>query len=266
MAYFNQYYNNQYMANTDIPKPYQVPGYYNTNTPNLNSNVNIPQYNQPNMEGSLQTPGLSMQGQGGTENTGANASNVAGQVGGYVNTAMNAYQQGQAGTVDLDIDKAAVVKGAGQGFAQGGWIGAIIGGAAGGYGTFKKANDNLKKLNYQQTGYTTDSEGNVMYSGQDTANSMQNEQKLTSGLRSLDDQGFRGALHNALDPATSSFSRLFGTRKKYERAQRRLRTARDRANEQFNAAYGRMDQARLARESYQRRQDSSNRLYNLYNR
>lgn len=263
MAYFNQYYNNQYMANTDIPKPYQVPGYYRNNTPTFNTDTNIPQYNQPNMEGSLQTPGLTMQGQGGDT---SNASNIAGQIGGYANTAMNAYAQGQAGTVDLDIDKAAVVKGAGQGFAQGGWIGAIIGGAAGGYGTFKKANDNFKKLDYENKGYTTDAEGNVMYSGQDAAKSMQNEQRLQSGLNSLDDQGFRGALHNALDPATSTFSRLFGMRKKYERAQRRLRAARDRANEQFNDAYSRMDQSRLAREAYQRRQDNSTRLYNLYNR
>ena len=265
MAYFNQYYNNKYMVNTDIPKAYEVPGYYRNNTPQFNTDVNIPQYNQPNMEGSLQTPGLTMQGQGG-EQSGGNAQQIAGQIGGYANTAISAYQQGQAGTVDLDVDNSAVVIGAAQGFAAGGWIGAIIGGVAGGYGTFKKANDNYKKLNYNVGGYETDNEGNVIYSGQNVVDAINTEKKLDSGLNSLDDQGARGALHKVLDPGTASFAHFFQTRKKYEKAKRRIRDAKDRANQSYNTAALAANQRRLAKEAYQQRLNNTNRLYNLYNR
>lgn len=60
MAYFNQYYNPD-----RGPKPYDVPGYYRNNTPEINTDVNIPQYRPGGNQPSLQTPGLSMMnGQG----------------------------------------------------------------------------------------------------------------------------------------------------------------------------------------------------------
>ena len=69
-----------------------------------------------------------------------------GQVGGGVTAGLSGYAQGQAGVQDFSIDPYAGLKGSGQGFAQGGWIGAVVGGISAQVGQFSELNKRIKNI------------------------------------------------------------------------------------------------------------------------
>jgi hypothetical protein len=258
MAYFNQYYNNQrYQMQGDIPRNYQVPGYYRNNTPSFKS-PEVQQYNTPNFGNSMQTPGLSMNGAGAGGGEGQEQGGVSGgDIANYANTAINSYTQGQQSTDGFSIDPNAGFKGSFQGLASGGVVGAIIGGISSQVGTFSQANKNLKNLNTSVQGYQVDAEGNPIFQGSAFQDADTKINQLNDGTKSI---------NRSFDPATHAFSAMFGTKKKIRRARKKLEAGRIRAQSQYNQAKETANQSRLSRESYEQSMNNYSRMYNLYNR
>jgi hypothetical protein len=258
MAYFNQYYNKQrYSMDNQVPRNYQVPGYYRNNTPSFQS-PSVPQYGQPDMSNSMQTPGLSMNQGAEPPEGGEGQGGVSGaQVANYANAAIGGYQQGQQSTDNFSIDPNAGFKGSFQGLASGGVVGAIVSGISSQIGTFSEANKNLRNMDTNVTGYQVDAMGNPIFQG-DAFN------QANTKLSQLDEG--EKAINKSFDPATRVFSGLYGTKKKIRKARRKLEAGRLRAQQQYDLAKTTSNQNRLSRENYDQSMDNYNRIYNLYNR
>lgn len=178
-----------------------------------------------------------------------------GQLANWGSAGVAGYGQGVGGVQDFSIDPYAGLKGSGQGLAQGGWVGAVIGGVSSQIGQFSEVNRKLKDLNYGVDLYQTGATGEPIYSGAGYLQSEKTSQALKEG---------ENAINGALDPGTRIFGGLFGTEGKLRRARKKMSRARRLAQNEFNDKSATFDEQQNAISDYYNRLNMSDRFYNLY--
>ncbi|HYG02049.1 MAG TPA: hypothetical protein VD927_06355 [Chryseosolibacter sp.] len=182
----------------------------------------------------------------------------------YKNIGQNAMSGLSAGAAhsnpqsDFTVDPYAGLKGSAQGLAQGGWIGAIVGGATAQFGQFKKINENLDKLQTGVEGVTYDAYGRPVYQGHNILEANQNSGALDKGISKLNDP------KNLIDPITSLTSTFTGTRRKMKRKRDAIQRSVALAQSDFNKAEQDFRGSSNQREDYLERMNNNNRMYNLY--
>lgn len=250
--YYNPY--DSYVQNNNSGTPSTQPLYSSLN------NVKAPSFlTTPNSQQAL-GGGNQSTGQGGMGKGAGIAGGIGTIAGALSNLDMGNKAPNPSNQFDHDafeIDQWAGYKASGQGFASGGPIGAIAGGAIAQLGTFNRVHSNLDRLDRSVAGTQgVDAYGRPIYNSSGVANQYRNLAALKKGA-------YRTT--HTLDPGQPTIALIRGTRRKLRKAARDVQTNIGYANQDYTNKTNAYNQQEMAMNQYNQMLNNRNRLNTLYN-